>query len=304
MATKETIHVTKGHFVGFLFLAFIIAIAVLLFASVVIVPAGHVKVATLFGSVQKTFDEGLHFANPLYGYTTFDARSKTIKETVSIPSQDQMTTRVDVSVQYRLNRDLAEVALKETGKVEDLVNIHLIPMLRSLSRESGKTIERAEDFFNDTTQRNMQEFIASNLVEYVEPKGLTIEAVLLRDITLPPVIASAVARKKEREQAAEQQKAELTRYRTEQEQKVALAEAERDAAALEAEKKRLLADARAYEIEAINQAIADNPAYLKLEALKALAEISKDPSAKIYFLNGDSPQPLPLMHIGDTVPAP
>jgi len=35
-----------------------------------------------------------------------------------------------------------------------------------------------------------------------------------------------------------------------------------------------------------------------LEALKA---ISKDPASKVYFLNGDSPTPLPLMNLGDSL---
>jgi hypothetical protein len=30
-----------------------------------------------------------------------------------------------------------------------------------------------------------------------------------------------------------------------------------------------------------------------------LKAISKDPASKIYFLDGSSPSPLPLMHLGD-----
>ena len=59
------------------------------------------------------------------------------------------------------------------------------------------------------------------------------------------------------------------------------------------------ADAQAYEIEKINEAISSNPAYLQLQALEALKSISKDPATKIYFLDGSSPAPLPLMHMGD-----
>lgn len=278
----------------------VLVIAITLFSSVVIVPPGHVKVATLFGKIQGTYSEGMHLANPLNNYVSYDVREMTIKESVMIPSRDQMSTKVDISVQFRVNAKMVETALRETGQLENLKAVHLIPKLRSLSRESGKTIERAEDFFNETTQQQMQIFLLENLQAFVEPKGLIVDAVLIREMTLPPVIAKAVDRKKEREQAAEQQKAELQRFRTEQEQKVAQAEAERDASALEAEKLKLLADARAYEIEAINRAIADNPLYLQLEAMKTLAEIAKDPAAKIYFLDGSSPKPLPLMHLGET----
>ena len=82
-------------------------------------------------------------------------------------------------------------------------------------------------------------------------------------------------------------------------QEVARAEAGRAAAAEEAERKRILADATAYEITQINNAIAKNPAYIQLQSLEALKAISKDPASKIYFMDGSSPMPLPLMHLGD-----
>ena len=115
---------------------------------------------------------------------------------------------------------------------------------------------------------------------------------------MPPFIIKAIESKKEREQEVEKQKAELERFTTEQQQKVELAKAESEAAKEQALKKRLLADAQAYEIEKINTAIGDNPNYVKLQALEALKAISKDPASKIYFMDGNSPSPLPLMNIG------
>ena len=82
-------------------------------------------------------------------------------------------------------------------------------------------------------------------------------------------------------------------------QTVELAMAERQAAEQEAEKVKVLADAKAYEIEKLNSAIADNQAYIQLQALEALKSISGDPAAKIYFMDGQSPNPLPLLHIGE-----
>ena len=133
----------------------------------------------------------------------------------------------------------------------------------------------------------------------LQPKGIEIQDVLVRDISLPPVLSKAIEQKKEREQAVERQKAELERFRTEQQQKVALADAERQAAEQEAKKRKILADARAYEIREINKAIASNPAYVQLQALEALKDMSKDPAAKIYFMDGQSSTPLPLMHMGE-----
>jgi len=265
------------------------------------VAPGHVAVATLFGSVRENpFPEGLHFpVNPLYQWYLFDARQKTHKETASIPSQDQLQTQIDVSVQYRLNPDMAPRILQQTGTATDVVQVHLVPKLRSILREQGKSVRRAEDFFLEQTQNTLQETLLSGMRDYLLPKGIDVEAVLIRDINLPAFISKAIEAKKEREQEVEKQKAELERFRTEQQQKVAAASAEREAAEQQAARVKVLADAQAYEIEKINEAIGSNPSFLKLKSLEALQQIAKDPAAKLYFLNGDSPQPLPLMHIGE-----
>lgn len=269
------------------------------------VPPGHVAVATIFGKVEpEPFREGLHVpVNPLYQWHLYDAREKTHKEVANVPSQDQLQTSLEVSVQYRINADAAPRMLRDTGDAEAAKRVHLVPKLRSLLREQGKSIVRAEDFFQEQTQERLQANLLTGMQEFLSPKGMDVEAVLIRDITLPPFITKAIEAKKEREQEVEKQKAELERFRTEQEQKVAAAQAERQAAEEEANRKRILADAQAYEIEQINRAIAQNPAYLQLQAMDALKQISRDPAAKIYFLDGSSPTPLPLMHLGDAVTA-
>jgi regulator of protease activity HflC (stomatin/prohibitin superfamily) len=168
-------------------------------------------------------------------------------------------------------------------------------------REQGKSIKRAEDFFLESTQENLQTGLTDGMREYLAPKGIIVSAVLIRDIQLPPFIVQAIEKKKEREQAVEQERAELERVRTELQQQVARAAAGREAAEEEAARKRILADATAYEITQINKAIARNPAYIQLQSLEALKAISKDPASKVYFMDGDSPAPLPLMHLGDVV---
>ena len=265
------------------------------------VPVGHVGVATLFGKAQPVgYPEGLHIpVNPLYRWTMFDARKKTHLETANVPSQDQLQTKLDVSVQYRIDGAMAAKILGATGTAEAAVRVHLIPKLRSLLREQGKSVRRAEDFFLEETQEILQTALTDGLRDDLEQQGIIVSEVLIRDITLPPFIVQAIEQKKEREQAVEQEKAELERVRTELQQEVARAQAGREAAEEEAARKRILADAQAYEITQINNAIARNPAYIQLQSLEALKAISKDPASKVYFLDGSSPSPLPLMHLGD-----
>jgi regulator of protease activity HflC (stomatin/prohibitin superfamily) len=265
------------------------------------VPPGRVGVATLFGNVQQQeYRQGLHIpVNPLYRWVLFDARQQTHLETANVPSQDQLQTKLDVSVQYRIIGSMAPTILEETGDAQKAVEVHLKPKLRSLLREQGKSIKRAEDFFKEETQEALQLSLTDGLRDYLAPKGIEVSAVLIRDISLPPFIVQAIEKKKEREQAVEQERAELERVRTQLQQQVARAEAGRQAAESEAARKKILADATAYEITQINQAIANNPAYIQLQSLEALKAISKDPASKIYFMDGSSTSPLPLLHMGD-----
>ena len=283
---------------------FIAVLAIIMFGRQFFhqVPAGHVGVATFFGEVQeRPFPEGPHFpVNPLYAWHDMDVREKSTKlPGIEVPTRDQLLTKIDLSIQYRLDGANAPLIFRETGDESMVVAVHMIPKVRSLLRELGTNIPRAEDFFLEETRDRLAIGLQEGLSAYVGPRGIIIDQVLVRGINLPTVLAKAIEQKKEREQAGEREKAELERFRTEQQQQVAAARAAREAAEENAQTVKILADAKAYEIEAINKAVSKNPAYVQLQALEALKKIAEDPSAKIYFMDGQSTQPLPLLHMGD-----
>ena len=244
------------------------------------IPAGYVGVTSLFGKVDPDeLPEGFHFINPLREVERIDCKNKELTlEGVSVPSQDQLTTMIDITVKWRVNRAMAAEAFKETGNAEELKQTHLIPEFRSLIREAGKSVIRAEDFYQSEIQSNMQTRILDGL-QSVKEKGILVDAVLMRRVELPAAVTQGVLDKKRQEQKAEQQKAEFERFKTEQQQKVASAEAERAAAVQQAEQRKALADAKAYEItaeakaraEAIRiegQAIQNNPDLIRLRAVE------------------------------------
>lgn len=239
------------------------------FLFILTVPAGHVKVATFFGKVQdSTYKEGIHFVNPLLDFQVFDLRQKTHKETAGIPSEDKLITTMDVSVQYRTIGDMTPDILRNTGSTENLIEVHLIPKLRSILREQGKGVVQAQDFFKEQIQTQLQSSLQEGLSEYLVSKGLQVDAVLIRDVVLPLVIRTSIEQTKQREQQQLLQQAELQRFATEQEQKVKQAQAEFDAAKLEAEKIKALADAEAYKIEALNKTLAKSPNYIELKKVE------------------------------------
>jgi len=283
---------------------FIAVLAVIMFGRQFFhqVPAGHVGVATFFGEVQDfPYPEGPHFpVNPLFAWHDMDVREKSTKlPGIEVPTRDQLLTKIDLSIQYRLNGKMAPLIFRETGDETMVVAVHMIPKVRSLLRELGTNIDRAEDFFLEETRDRLAVGLQEGLSQYVGPRGIIIDTVLVRGINLPTVLANAIEQKKEREQAGEREKAELERFRTEQQQQVAAARAKRESAEEDAKTVKILADAKAYEIAAINRAVSKNPAYVQLQALEALKKIAEDPAAKIYFLDGQSPQPFPLLHMGE-----
>jgi len=85
------------------------------------IPPGRVGVATLFGNVQsQVYTQGLHIpVNPLYRWTLFDARQQTHMETANVPSQDQLQTKLEVSVQYRIDGSMAPDILQQTGDAKE-----------------------------------------------------------------------------------------------------------------------------------------------------------------------------------------
>jgi regulator of protease activity HflC (stomatin/prohibitin superfamily) len=267
------------------------------------VPKGHVGVADLFGEIQdESYPEGLNLVNPLLSWTDLDARQDSFNITqLDMPTRDQLLSKVDLSIQWRIDQTRAAAIVRDTGDKERMVQVHLHPKARSLIRELGTKIERAEDLFKDEVRDSLAQALSAELAAYVADKGIIVESVLLRNINLPPVLAEAIGRKKEREQEVERQRAELERVKLEQEQQVAQAEASRRASEEDAKKFRILADAKAYEISTINKAASGNPAYIQLQSLEALKAMSKDPAAKLFFMNADSAAPLPLMNIGDPV---
>lgn len=269
-----------GKLIGVTVLLVGAAIFLAILAPFTTIPSGHVGVATLFGKVDnEELGEGFHIINPLKKVYKVDCRNQ--EETfndLGVPSQDQLSTEVDITVKWRVNPVYAAEAFTETGDASKLKAVHLVPKVRSLVREAGKSVIRAEDFYQNEVQSSMQKQIQEGL-QILGAKGILVDDVLMRRVDLPRTIVEGVHEKKRQEQKAEQQKAEFERFKTEQQQKIAQAEAEKTASEQEALQRKLLADAKAYEIvaeanaraEAIKiegEALRESPDLIQLRAVE------------------------------------
>ncbi len=232
------------------------------FSSIRIVEPGHVGVKVTLGQVSyDELSEGVHVVWPLISSVT-DISVKNQTHTfddVPVPSQDQLVTKVDASVQWKVNPELAAEAFQRTGDLNKLVMVHIVPEFRSQLRSAGKSIVKAENFFDSTTQDNMQQSLLAKLKDSLHDKGVIIEMVLLRDFDLPEQVKQGVLEKKQREQEVERQRAEQMRFEIEQEQKVIQANAELDAARKEAEKITTLAQAEADALRIVGEMLNQYP---------------------------------------------
>lgn len=269
-----------GKFAAIGVILLVVLIIISMFRPFTTIPAGHVGVSSLFGKVdQKELPEGFHFINPFKKVYRIDCRNKELTlQRVGVPSRDQLTTMVDITVKWRVDRSMAAASFSETGGAAELENVHLIPQVRSLVREAGKGVSKAEDFYQDDVQQTMQSRILEGLQVLID-KGILIDDVLMRQIDLPETVIQGVLAKKTQEQKAEQQKAELDRFKTEQAQLIASAEAERQAAEEEVVRRKAIAEARAFEItaeaeararaiELEGKAIRSNPELIKLRQIE------------------------------------
>ncbi len=294
----------------------LVLIIIIAMACTTSVPAGQVGVGSLFGKVETTpYAEGLNFKNPMTEVTLFDARQKTHLESMFVPSQDQLTTKFDISIQYRLIKEKAPQMLTETGTPKEVIDVHMIPLLRSQLRELGKSVRTAEEFYNQEIQQRIQQELLTAL-SILSSKGIKVEKLLIRDVILPKIITTAVIRKKEAAQAAEKAKEELKKFKVDQERKEAKAEAEKRAELIAAQKKKEVMlieasgkleaariDAQALLVSAKAKAAANKvmiealtlKGYIKLESMKYLKDFQK--GNHVIIMDPNATSPLPFLNL-------
>lgn len=230
----------------------------ILSAFLVVVP-GTNQVKTVFGSVDpKPLEAGVHLVNPLADFIEFDLRqAKEDIDDITVQTKDKLSSDVDVSIIFQAVAHSTPNTYVESGTLSQAVEKHMIPAIRSIIREVGRSIPLAQDLINADVQQQMQTEIESKLNEYLAPKGFKVFDVLIRDINLPQVVKQAVINTKEREQLIETEKAQLKIIEQQAQQQVVQAQAAEQAAIATANAVRTKADAEAYRILTEAKATAD-----------------------------------------------
>jgi prohibitin 1 len=183
--------------VGLGILGFLLAI--LLLSSVTRVNTGHVGVLTLFGKVTgETLGEGIHLINPLKTNNEMSIQTQTIKESANVPSSEGLMMALDTSLIYHLNPDSAAHVFQTIGAdYEDKV---VENTLRSAIREA--TASHTANALYTGEREMVANEIQQKITTELGKRGISVEAVLLRDIQLPATLKASIEAKQQAEQEA------------------------------------------------------------------------------------------------------
>ncbi len=255
--------------IGF-FLAAIVLI-ILLFASIAKVPTGHVGVLTLFGRVTgDVLPEGIHMINPLKSNNVMSIQTQTIKETAAVPSNEGLIMTLDTSLLFRLDSSRAADLYQKVGPgyIERVVE----PNLRSAIREVTSS-HTANTLYSGEREKAAQEMYTALSTELAK-RGIIVENILLRDITLPPALKQSI----EAKQQAEQESLAMA-FRLQKETQ-------------EAQRKRIEAQG----IRDFQQIVAQgiSPQLLEWKGIEATENLAKSPNSKIVVI-GSGKNGLPLI---------
>ncbi len=220
---------------------FVVIICVVLFGSSfwTIVSAGNTGVQSRFGKVyDEELSSGFHIKNPLVRVSEMTIR--TLDYTMSVTqgegervgpdaitalTKEGLNVDLDITVLYHLQEDKASDIYRDVGLRYD--EVVLRPQIRSTIREIV-ALYSAKDIYSEKRGEASAQ-ILSVLKTKIDPRGIEIEDVLLRNVVLPDKLASSIEAKLQAEQDAERYEFLLQTEQKEAERKRVAAEGQRDA---------------------------------------------------------------------------
>ncbi|HTZ33462.1 MAG TPA: prohibitin family protein [Methylomirabilota bacterium] len=256
---------------GLLKLIGVIFLIILLFASVVSVPTGHVGVLTLFGRVTgEVLAEGIHLINPLKAVQKLSIQTQSVKESANTPSNEGLMLALDTSLLYHLDRSKAAEVYQKVGPNygEKIVE----PTLRAAIRAA--TSAHTANALYTNARELVQQQIEDELKAQLALRGVIVENVLLRDVQLPALLKTSIEAKQQAEQDALRMNFILQKEKQ------------------EAERKRIEAQGIADFQRIVAQGI--SPQLLEWKGIEATEKLATSPNSKVVVV-GNSKNGLPLV---------
>ncbi len=249
-------------------------------ACVIQIEAGHIGVKKLFGKIQTdVLSSGLHFINPLLEVEKLDIKTqnytmsgvhdegqKASDDAIRVLTADGLEVTIDLSVLYKVISADAPRLLQETGvSYEDKI---VRPITRTRIRDNAVYYDAIALY--STKRDEFQQRIFKNIENDFKLRGLLLENLLVRNITLPQSVKLTIEQKINAEQDAQKMQFVLQKEKQ------------------EAERKRVEAQGIADYQRIISESLTDRQ--LQYEQIKAQLELAKSQNAKIIVMGkGNTP---------------
>src|SRR5438034_7678046 len=180
-------------------LGILVMVIIVVLAGTTSIPTGNVGVLTLFGRVTgETLPEGIHLVNPLKSVQKLSIQTQSVKESANVPSNEGLILALDTSLLFRLDRTKAAQVFQTVG--ENYAEKIVEPTLRAAIRAS--TSAHTANALYTNAREIVQQQIQDELTAQLAPRGVIVEAVLLRDVQLPAMLKGSIEAKQQAEQDA------------------------------------------------------------------------------------------------------
>ncbi|MDA0985867.1 MAG: prohibitin family protein [Bacteroidetes bacterium] len=257
----------------------LLVVVLLIFISKSSINIGYGEAGVLFktfgGGVvtdEPPLGEGFHVIAPWNKVNIYNVKQQEVFESkMQVLSSNGLEISLDISVLYQPK--ISELGLLHKTKGENYLNIIIIPQIRAVARSivGRYTPEQLYSTKRDAIQNEIFE----ETRKAVEEQYVQLNAVLVRDVTLPIAIREAIERKLNQEQEALEYEFRIEKAKQ------------------EAERQRIDAEGKATANRILSASLTDK--ILQEKGIEATIKLSESPNAKVIVIgSGDKGLPIIL----------
>ena len=256
----------------------LLVVVVLIFVSKSSINIGYGEAGVLFktfgGGVvtdEPALGEGFHIIAPWKKVYIYNVKQQEVFESkMQVLSSYGLEISLDISVLYQPK--VEELGLLHKTKGENYLNIIIIPQIRAVARSvvGRYTPEQLYSTKRDAIQNEIYE----ETKKVVENQHVQLNAVLVRDVTLPIAIREAIERKLNQEQEALEYEFRIEKARQ------------------EAERQRIDAEGKATANRILSASLTQK--ILQEKGIEATIKLSESPNAKVIVI-GSGEGGLPII---------
>jgi len=222
------------------------------------------------GTQDDPYTEGWYFVAPWNKMYTYNVRTQDMREDLHVLANNGLSIKLETSVRYKAQVDKLPELHQTVG--QNYYEVLLAPAIRSEARQVGGRYTPEEIY--STKRAMVEEEIFKAVAKSLEGRPIVLEAILVRNVDLPPKLKNAINEKLEEEQRALKMVFTLNREKQ------------------EATRKEIEAQGIAERNRIITDSISDK--LLRYEGIQATERLASSQNAKVVVI-GSGKDGLPLI---------